>query len=133
VQELPDVYSAGSLRAGKKPDRGGRMVQAVYKKIVQGDSGHGQRNRARFQTVAVRSRSPFQISFADAGTRAAAKVFAKVVLDNTPASIRLLRECVMTANASIALGGLPIAIDPSVPPDADGAVIAKIFRLAVPA
>ncbi len=43
--------------------------------------------------------------------RAAAKVFAKVILDSTPgsadqtAAIRLLRECVMTANASIALGG----------------------------
>jgi len=43
--------------------------------------------------------------------RAAAKVFAAVVIENTPrsadqtASIRLLREAVMTANASIALSG----------------------------
>jgi len=43
--------------------------------------------------------------------RAAAKVFAAVVIENTPrsadqtAAIRLLREAVMTANASIALGG----------------------------
>lgn len=41
--------------------------------------------------------------------RTAAKVFAKVILDSTPSgadqtfAIRLLRECVMTANASIAL------------------------------
>lgn len=41
--------------------------------------------------------------------RTAAKVFAKVITDNTPpsadqtAAIRLLREAVMTANASIAL------------------------------
>lgn len=44
--------------------------------------------------------------------RAAAKVFAKVVLDSTPmcadqsAAIRLIREALMTANASIALKGL---------------------------
>ena len=43
--------------------------------------------------------------------RDAAKAFAKVVVANTPASadqsaaIRLLRECVMTANASIACNG----------------------------
>lgn len=43
--------------------------------------------------------------------RAAAKTFAKAILDNTvpcadqTAAIRKLRECVMTANASIALGG----------------------------
>lgn len=43
--------------------------------------------------------------------RSAAKTFAKALLDNTvacadqTASIRKLRECVMTANASIALGG----------------------------
>lgn len=41
--------------------------------------------------------------------RNAAKVFAKVIVENTTscadqtASIRKLRECVMTANASIAL------------------------------
>lgn len=41
--------------------------------------------------------------------RVAAKTFAKVVLDNAPRSadrttaIRKLRECVMTANAAIAL------------------------------
>ena len=41
--------------------------------------------------------------------RNAAKAFAHVLLDNTPgspdqsAAIRKLRECVMTANASIAL------------------------------
>ena len=41
--------------------------------------------------------------------REAARTFAKVVIENTKssadqtASIRLLRECVMTANASIAL------------------------------
>lgn len=40
-----------------------------------------------------------------------AKEFVKTILDNTPssadqtASIRKLRECVMTANASIALEG----------------------------
>ncbi len=44
--------------------------------------------------------------------RDAAKVFADVVLANTPPSadqtvaIRKLRESVMTANASIALGGV---------------------------
>ncbi len=43
--------------------------------------------------------------------RLAAKEFAKVVLANSPASadqtaaIRKLRECVMTANAAIALNG----------------------------
>lgn len=43
--------------------------------------------------------------------RNAAKEFAAVIVANTPASadqtavIRLLRECVMTANASIALNG----------------------------
>jgi len=43
--------------------------------------------------------------------RAGAKEFARVLLENTPsgadqaAAIRLLREAVMTANASIALGG----------------------------
>ena len=43
--------------------------------------------------------------------RAKAREFAQVILANTPssadqtASIRLLRECVMTANASIALEG----------------------------
>jgi hypothetical protein len=43
--------------------------------------------------------------------RAAAKQFAQTILDNTPrsadqsASIRKLREAVMTANASIALKG----------------------------
>jgi hypothetical protein len=43
--------------------------------------------------------------------RAAAKEFANVLLRNTPpsadqtASLRKLRECVMTANASIALNG----------------------------
>lgn len=43
--------------------------------------------------------------------RSAAKQFATVLLENTPAgadqsaSIRLLRECVMTANASVALDG----------------------------
>jgi hypothetical protein len=43
--------------------------------------------------------------------RAAAKEFAKVLIDNTPesadqaAALRSLRECVMTANASIALDG----------------------------
>lgn len=43
--------------------------------------------------------------------RAAAKVFAGVVIDNTPASadqtvaIRKIREAVMVANASVALGG----------------------------
>ncbi len=43
--------------------------------------------------------------------RDAAKQFAKVIIDNTPpgadqtAAIRKLRECVMTANASIALEG----------------------------
>jgi hypothetical protein len=41
--------------------------------------------------------------------RAAAKAFAHVIIDNTKpcadqaAAIRLLRECVMTSNASIAL------------------------------
>jgi len=44
--------------------------------------------------------------------RTAAKAFAHVVVANTPASadqtaaIRKLRECVMTANASIALKGV---------------------------
>ena len=43
--------------------------------------------------------------------RAAAKEFAVILLKNTPscadqaAALRLLRECVMTANASIALDG----------------------------
>lgn len=43
--------------------------------------------------------------------REAARTFAHVLLQNTPASadqtaaIRLLRECVMTANASVALKG----------------------------
>jgi hypothetical protein len=43
--------------------------------------------------------------------RAAAKVFAAIILENTPksadqtASIRKLREAVMTANACIALKG----------------------------
>jgi hypothetical protein len=43
--------------------------------------------------------------------RAAAKVFAKVVLDNTPqsadqtAAIRKIRESVFAANAAIACGG----------------------------
>ena len=43
--------------------------------------------------------------------REAAKQFARVILDNTlpgadqTAAIRKLRECVMTANASIALEG----------------------------
>jgi hypothetical protein len=43
--------------------------------------------------------------------RAAAKVFAKVLIANTPSSadqtaaVRLLRQAVMTANASIALEG----------------------------
>jgi|SRR5580658_7519021 hypothetical protein len=43
--------------------------------------------------------------------RQSAKFFAQIILDNTPpgadqtASIRKLRECVMTANASIALRG----------------------------
>jgi len=43
--------------------------------------------------------------------RAAAKQFARVLIDNTPASadqtaaIRKLREAVMTANASVALEG----------------------------
>lgn len=41
--------------------------------------------------------------------RVVARVFAQVIVDNTPecadqtAAIRKLRECVMTANASIAL------------------------------
>lgn len=41
--------------------------------------------------------------------REAARIFARVILDSTPhgadqsASIRHLRECVMTANAAIAL------------------------------
>lgn len=44
--------------------------------------------------------------------RTKAKELAKVILENTPASadqstaIRKLRECVMTANAAIALDGL---------------------------
>jgi hypothetical protein len=44
--------------------------------------------------------------------RAGAKVFAHIVLANTPtsadqtAAIRKLRECVMTANAAIALKGI---------------------------
>jgi hypothetical protein len=44
--------------------------------------------------------------------RAAAKVFAYVLIENTPpsadqtAAIRKLRECVMTANAAIALKGI---------------------------
>lgn len=43
--------------------------------------------------------------------RQAAKLLANVIVDNTPpsadqsAAMRKLRECVMTANASIALGG----------------------------
>jgi hypothetical protein len=43
--------------------------------------------------------------------RTAAKFFAKTLLENTvpsadqTAALRKLRECVMTANASIALGG----------------------------
>lgn len=43
--------------------------------------------------------------------RSAAREFAKILVSNTPASadqtaaIRLLRECVMTANAAIATGG----------------------------
>jgi hypothetical protein len=43
--------------------------------------------------------------------RAAAKQFAQVLLDNTPAcadqqaALRLLREAVMTANAAVALQG----------------------------
>lgn len=43
--------------------------------------------------------------------REAARVFAQVIVDNTipcadqTAAIRKLRECVMTVNASIALGG----------------------------
>lgn len=43
--------------------------------------------------------------------RAAAKTFALAILEHTPASpdqcaaLRKLRECTMTANASIALGG----------------------------
>ncbi len=43
--------------------------------------------------------------------RDAAKAFAQAIVDNTPpsadqaAAIRLVREAVMTANASIALGG----------------------------
>lgn len=43
--------------------------------------------------------------------REGAKAFAKILLENTPpsadqsAAIRKLRECVMTANASIALDG----------------------------
>lgn len=44
--------------------------------------------------------------------RAAAKALAHVIVDNTPpsadqtAAIRKLRECVMTANAAIALKGI---------------------------
>jgi len=43
--------------------------------------------------------------------RAAAKVFAQAIVDNTPAgadqtaAIRLVREAVMTANSSVALDG----------------------------
>jgi hypothetical protein len=43
--------------------------------------------------------------------REAARIFARVILDSTPrgadqsAAIRHLRECVMTANAAIALEG----------------------------
>jgi hypothetical protein len=43
--------------------------------------------------------------------RAAAKAFATILIENTTpcadqtAAVRKLRECVMTANASIALGG----------------------------
>jgi hypothetical protein len=43
--------------------------------------------------------------------RSAARTFAEVLIANTPlsadqtAAVRKLRECVMTANASIALGG----------------------------
>jgi hypothetical protein len=46
-----------------------------------------------------------------AAIRAAAKTFAHVLVANTPqsadqtAAIRLLRQCVQTANASIALNG----------------------------
>lgn len=42
---------------------------------------------------------------------AAAKAYARVILDNTPpgadqdAALRLLREATMTANAAVALGG----------------------------
>jgi hypothetical protein len=45
--------------------------------------------------------------------RTAAREFAHILVDNTPpsadqtAAIRLLRECVMTANASIALENEP--------------------------
>lgn len=44
--------------------------------------------------------------------RAGAKAFAKILLANTPpsadqtAAVRKLRECVMTANAAIALDGM---------------------------
>lgn len=47
-----------------------------------------------------------------AAIRAKAKELAHVIVDNTPpssdqtASIRKLRECVFTANASIALNGI---------------------------
>ena len=43
--------------------------------------------------------------------REGARVFARVLIDNTPrspdqtAAIRKLRECVMTANAAVALDG----------------------------
>lgn len=43
--------------------------------------------------------------------REGARVFARIILENTPgsadqtAAIRKLRDCVMTANASIALDG----------------------------
>lgn len=46
-----------------------------------------------------------------AAIRSAARYFAQVLIDNTPggadqsAAIRKLRECVMTANASVALRG----------------------------
>lgn len=44
--------------------------------------------------------------------RGAAKAFAQVLIENTPqcadqtAAVRKLRECVMTANAAIALNGV---------------------------
>lgn len=56
------------------------------------------------------SPSPDQLPKYEA-IREAAKEFAKVLVANTPASadqttaIRMLRECVMVANASVALGG----------------------------
>ena len=56
------------------------------------------------------SPSPEQLPKYEA-IRNAAKEFAKIIQSNTPpcadqaAAMRLLREAVMTANASIALGG----------------------------